>query len=152
MSRTRAIVLLVPYLAVLLYLTLVYHPALHPHDRLSLVPFRSVVHFWNKGGWPMAVNIVGNVGAFIPLGFLLPSLRSQSRRTGLKQAALGGAGISLAIEVLQYLQGRRVADVDDVILNLAGTVLGYLLFRAVASLARLRSLDRSRTDLVPRSL
>lgn len=146
--------LLVPYLVVLLYLTLVDHPALRPHpdDRLSLVPFRSVVHFWNKGGWPMAVNILGNLAVFAPLGFLLPSLRGQARRTSLTHAALAGGGVSLAIELLQYLEGRRVADVDDVILNLVGAVLGYGLFRAAVRIAGLRSVGRARTDLVPRSL
>ncbi len=36
-----------------------------------------------------------------------------------------GLGVSLLIEVLQGISGRRVADVDDVILNTLGGLMGY---------------------------
>ncbi len=37
-----------------------------------------------------------------------------------------GIVISVTIEVLQWLGAQRVADVDDVLLNTLGTILGYL--------------------------
>ena len=40
---------------------------------------------------------------------------------------LFGLSLSLAIEGGQYLSGRRVTDVDDLILNTLGTLLGYRL-------------------------
>ena len=44
------------------------------------------------------------------------------------------------IEVVQYGSGRRVADVDDLILNTAGGVLGYCILR-LSSSRRSRSGD-----------
>lgn len=134
MSRHRALALFVPYMAVLLYLTVVDAPTPgpDPNGRLRLVPLQSIAYFWHRGGQPLAVNIVGNLAAFVPLGLLLPALRGPSVVTTLGHAALAGGGVSLAIEAIQYMGGRRVADVDDVILNLAGAVLGYVGFRAWA--------------------
>jgi len=37
-----------------------------------------------------------------------------------------GLSLSLAIEGGQYLSGRRVTDVDDLILNTLGSLLGYV--------------------------
>ena len=37
--------------------------------------FETVAIYLRKGGWEMLVNIVGNLAAFVPLGFLWPSLR-----------------------------------------------------------------------------
>lgn len=46
-----------------------------------------------------------------------------------------GAGTSLVIEVLQYSLGRGQADVDDLICNILGAMLGYCLCMLFVSLA-----------------
>lgn len=71
------------------------------------------------------VNLAGNVLIFAPLGFFAPLLWKPLRRWW---AALGlSAAVSLLIEFLQLFLGRSV-DVDDLILNTLGGLLGYLLF------------------------
>lgn len=75
-------------------------------------------------------NTVLNVVLFVPLGMLLPFL--WRKYNTLKATALCGFGMSLAIELLQILT-YRATDVNDVIANTVGTVLGYILFRAVLS-------------------
>ena len=69
------------------------------------------------------VNFLGNLAAFVPMGWLLLGLLGR-RRLALRVAGLSLV-LSLIIEVLQGLSGRRVADVDDVILNTAGGLIGY---------------------------
>jgi glycopeptide antibiotics resistance protein len=126
LRRTLLFVLMVLYVLMMLDMTLRWYPENHP--AANLVPFRSMVHDVRVGGREFVVNFVGNLVAFMPLGVLLPSL--SVRWGSARRVALAGAIFSAAIESTQYLSGRRVADVDDVLLNTTGALLGYLVYRA----------------------
>ena len=124
MRRAIAAALLAGYLIFVFYLTLFAFP--HTGGGLNLTPFATIADDLRHGGHGLVVNFLGNLGVFIPLGLLVPYLRPGWASAG--RVALLGAGISLLIEWLQYASGRRVADVDDVILDTLGAVLGYLIF------------------------
>ena len=69
-------------------------------------------------------NLVGNVGVFVPCGLFLQTLRKSKRVwSGLLLILLTTA----AVEVLQFVLGVGALDVDDVILNFLGGVLGMML-------------------------
>jgi glycopeptide antibiotics resistance protein len=105
-----------------------------PIHGLNLIPFATIsVDLW-RGGHGLVVNVLGNLAAFVPLGFLVPILRPGWGSLG--RIAPIGAGLSLMIEALQYITGGRVADVDDVILDTLGAMLGYLAFAAWERLRR----------------
>jgi glycopeptide antibiotics resistance protein len=110
------------YIIFLLDIALLRFPATRPQP--NWIPFRSIIHDWRNGGWGFVVNFVGNLVAFLPIGMLPPLIRQ--RKTSLWQAALFSLAISFAIEAGQYVSGRRVPDVDDLILNTLGGALGYL--------------------------
>lgn len=139
--RKLLFVFLVGYLCTLFYLTLVFHTGqrVSGNDALNLAPFHTIAHYLREGGWEMRVNIAGNLLAFLPLGILLPLLRRDGTR--VRHVIIAGVGLSLAIELAQYVSGRRVADVDDVLLNALGAVLGFGLW-AVCHAARLHVRDR----------
>jgi glycopeptide antibiotics resistance protein len=73
-------------------------------------------------------NARGNVALFIPLGILLPLIW---RRLRFWNGLLIATAVSISIELLQYLSRgwgvNRLADVNDVILNVFGACLGLLL-------------------------
>lgn len=69
-------------------------------------------------------NIFGNVLLFLPFSVLLIAY-GQTDRKRIVAAALV---TSLSIEITQYLLSIGVADVDDILLNVAGAYLGLLLF------------------------
>lgn len=71
------------------------------------------------------INLGGNVLLFIPAGYLLPRLWKKQRNFIL--FLFSCAGLILAVEVLQLVSLLGSFDVDDVILNLSGMTLGYLL-------------------------
>lgn len=125
--RRLAIPLLGLYLLILLVLTLVLFPNDHPGP--NLIPFRSVLHDWRVGRRELLVNFLGNVIAFVPFGLLIPIARLQPTSWG--QAGLACASLSATIEAMQFLSGRRVADVDDVMLNAVGGLCGFALLRAL---------------------
>ena len=74
----------------------------------------------------MIRQLLLNIVMFIPLGFLLPVTAEKARkgRVTLSIVLLS----TLAIETLQYFLGRS-ADIDDVIMNTLGGVIGYGAFR-----------------------
>ena len=70
------------------------------------------------------VNFLGNLAVFMPIGFFVPLLWNKSNKGVI---AIGFCS-SFFIEFCQLFL-RRGTDVDDLILNTVGTVLGLLLYR-----------------------
>ena len=73
----------------------------------------------------MIAQLVLNVGMFIPLGLLLPM--SIKNANHIRTVSVTVLCVTVGIEVIQYFMGRS-ADIDDVIMNFLGGLLGYLLF------------------------
>ncbi len=121
MSRLIVAKLTVAYLIFLFGVTLggFYHPGAIP----NLVPFHTMEHDIRKGGWEFLINFVGNVVVTLPVGWIVPFFLG--RRCGVWKVTAAGMMLSSTIEILQGLSRRRVADVDDVILNTIGGLLGY---------------------------
>ena len=124
--RRVAAVLLVAYLALLLYLTIFISFSFGPGKKLNLRPFEMMVQDIRTGGAGLIINFFGNIAVFAPLGVLLPVVFG--RRWGLLRVTLAGMFLSLGIETTQWLCGFRVADIDDVILNTLGASIGYGVF------------------------
>lgn len=72
------------------------------------------------------VNIVGNILAFSPFGFFLPLLNKSYRKFYV--IAFLSILFSLIIESSQFLLKVGVFDVDDILMNSVGGILGYLAF------------------------
>lgn len=92
-------------------------------DQINLIPGQVF-----RGASVNNLNLIGNFVMFLPLGFLLPVVSKRFRV--LWKTMLGGAGLSILIEFSQLWNGRGT-DIDDVILNTMGSVVGY----AIALLA-----------------
>ena len=69
------------------------------------------------------VNLIGNILLFMPLGIVWPAVFPKLDTHWKVIAA--GVGLSLCIEVLQLPFYSRATDVDDLILNSLGYLLGY---------------------------
>lgn len=81
----------------------------------------------------IVMPIIGNILLFVPWGFLTFILFYTVDRPTLQTYVLTtifGLSLTLAIEAYQYFLPSRVADINDVIWNGAGTVLGALLGHA----------------------
>ncbi|MDR0943697.1 MAG: VanZ family protein [Ruminococcus sp.] len=70
-------------------------------------------------------NIAANTICFIPFGFILPLVSLQ--KTGVIITTLWGMLFSVIIEFLQYAFNLGLFDVDDIILNTVGVLIGYIL-------------------------
>lgn len=78
-------------------------------------------------------NVGGNIVMFMPLGFLVPVIWKDCKR--FKKILMIGFSVSLSIESLQFVENLlgvgfgRIIDIDDVICNVFGTILGYLIYK-----------------------
>jgi len=81
----------------------------------------------------MLIDLAGNVVVFLPLGLTLAlALRGRPAGRRLFLATLGGAGLSLIIELVQTAIPSRVTALDDWLLNAGGAFLGALAVCAVS--------------------
>ncbi len=96
-----------------------------PYHRLNLVPFNWLFDTWEMGFRAMITQVISNVIMFVPLGFLLPIVFKTFR--SLLKTTRSAFCFSFLIEVFQYFIGRS-CDIDDLILNTLGAVIGYGIF------------------------
>ncbi|MFI8448516.1 VanZ family protein [Streptomyces erythrochromogenes] len=86
-------------------------------------------------------HLLPNVVMFVPLGFLLPLLSHRlTRGSTVVACALASLGIELA-QLLQYIalgHGRAV-DINDLIANTLGGLLGYAALRTAQGTASTRA-------------
>ncbi|MNO46299.1 VanZ like family protein [compost metagenome] len=103
--------------------------------RYNLQPLRTIKLYFdldNGVSWPgRIINILGNVIVFAPFGFLLPLLK-KGLRSVLRLLLVSALGI-LFLETMQMLLRAGSLDIDDVLLNLAGVLTGYILLWSVSS-------------------
>ena len=119
--KSTATAMLAGWLIVILWLTLGILP--NPDAKVNLIPFRSILHDLYRLDHDFFLNFLGNLAAFLPLGFFLPFARTSRTTIGL--VIVLGIVISAFIEVTQYLSGQRVCDIDDILLNTLSAVAGY---------------------------
>jgi glycopeptide antibiotics resistance protein len=82
--------------------------------------------------WFLLVDVLGNIVVFIPLGIGVAGIFcGDNLWQTFRRAALGGFLVSLTIELTQLAIPSRATDIDDLIFNTLGTMLGAIMFIAV---------------------
>ena len=111
---------------------------------INLIPFASIAEYVSgssSGAGRVAfANVVGNALIFIPLGVYVSWLRP---RAPAWLTMLAVASVSVAVEIIQGVFGVGASDIDDVILNCLGGIIGILAFRLLAAILRQQSLVRT---------
>lgn len=74
-------------------------------------------------------NTILNIILFIPMGFLVPAIWKNYR--SIKTMFFMGLALSVCIEILQIFT-FRLTDIDDLITNTAGTVIGYYISKRLS--------------------
>lgn len=89
----------------------------------NFIPFKEIFRY-SIGSTKFMKNIFGNILLFVPFGFFSSYyLRHKKMITPVVLTLV----VSLTIEIVQYNIGR-VFDIDDIILNVVGGILGFLIF------------------------
>ena len=105
---------------------------LQVQQNMNLEPFHTIKLFWNvldreEYRRLAIINLGGNIGMFIPLGFFLPTLWKSLQKWW--RTWLATLLIMLGVELIQLFTLRGSFDVDDLILNLVGAAMGYIVYR-----------------------
>ena len=95
----------------------------------NLIPFKVLIEtykevFLNNNINYFIINFLGNIIMFIPFGFIIPLLWNISN----KKVIIIGFSISLFIEIMQLFLSRGT-DIDDLILNTIGVLVGLIIFK-----------------------
>lgn len=97
---------------------------------LNLVLFHSISRYWQSlkndpFHHASILNLWGNIVAFVPLGLLMPL--SLAGNLAYLRSLLTGLLLTLSIELTQLVLAVGVWDIDDILLNLTGVLVGLIL-------------------------
>ena len=99
----------------------------------NFLPFKTILSYLlgEKGLMIGGINIVGNIALLVPIGFLVPFVyRNMTWKKTFPLAVAAG----FAIEGMQAVLRVGIFDIDDVILNGVGVVVGYWAFTILAKM------------------
>ena len=93
----------------------------------NFVPFRTIIEYverYNNGFRNLSVvNLLGNFFLFTPMGMLLPCVFPKLNR--FWKVTLTVLGMVVAVEITQGLLRVGSVDIDDVLFNVIGAMIGY---------------------------
>lgn len=111
---------------------LVFDEAQMLPPRVNFIPFLYLFDYPKLS--EALLNLIGNTAMFIPLGIVWPSVFKNLNTP--KKVIAAGVGFSLCIEIFQLPFYDRVTDIDDLILNSIGFLVGYGIYVLVKYLKR----------------
>ncbi len=108
------------YLFLVISITLLSRPA-GSRVGIDLMPFATISSNLLNNRYPFE-----NILLFIPYGFIVPNFGAPFRKVYLCVGT--GLGFSLCVELIQLITKRGFFQLDDILTNAAGTVIGYVVF------------------------
>lgn len=108
----------------------------HRMERGNVVPFYEIKRAMEAGTNHGYLNVYGNIAIFMPFGLLIGML-GKGKMSTLAWVAIGALGLSLLLECMQAVFAIGAFDVDDILLNTCGGVLGWWSCRLPARIQHL---------------
>lgn len=99
----------------------------------NLIPFHEISRTIHEVSNHGLFNLIGNIAIFMPFGIFL-GLMARSNRISSVGVFLRSLGLSLCLESAQLLFAIGSFDVDDLMLNSSGGVMGFIAFKLCSSL------------------
>lgn len=146
-NKKRYVILFSIYMAFLLYFLffsdLFGRTVTYPDYRYNFKPFAEIIRYFNQVRHLslslFVINIFGNIIIFAPFGMLLPRIVTSwvtNKPIAFWGTTVNAAMFSLVVEFMQLVTKVGVFDVDDIILNTLGGMLGYGIYRLFRILDR----------------
>lgn len=96
----------------------------------NFIPFREMTRY-EVTSVLFLRNVIGNIALFIPFGFLITdTVYEKAKKCNIFITTLIGFITSLTTELIQMNIGRSF-DIDDIILNILGTILGWMIYHVL---------------------
>ena len=122
------------YLLAIIYLLCLFHVVTFQDSNYgtsNFTPFKEIFRY-DIGSHKFMRNVMGNIILFIPYGFLASYLLNNKKFSVITILTVIA---SLTIETVQYYIGR-VFDIDDIILNSLGAIIGFLIYVALNAIKK----------------
>ncbi len=94
---------------------------------VQYIPFATIKLVFDMGIGSFIYHVFGNMFWFVPLGFLTPMISKKFNE--IKGILILSFIFSFTIELFQFFFNSGVSDIDDIILNVLGSLLGYSCYR-----------------------
>ncbi|MCQ2579955.1 MAG: VanZ family protein [Treponemataceae bacterium] len=140
--------MLLVFIGIVVIVRIVYFPWHHVNGKIGTLKFDSskILPFWinfvpiihmfdSYDGWLM--NIIGNITMFIPIGIFWPLCFKELNSIG--KSTLAGIGFTLFIETSQLLFYERCTDIDDLLMNTTGYIIGTLIYFAIKKICKIKN-------------
>lgn len=92
----------------------------------NFIPFKEMFRY-KPGSFLFLKNVIGNMIMFMPYGFFISYFLKEEKKNTIIYLSII---VSLTIEVTQLIIGR-VFDVDDIMLNILGGLVGYYIYKFI---------------------
>lgn len=126
-KRVLVFCMLFCYVIIVIGATIFVRPGVYEHANLHL--FSSYIEAWNNYSKAYWRNIILNILMFVPIGFLLPLFSEIFKKF---YWSLGLSFLfTFGIEITQYMTKRGIFEVDDILNNFLGSVIGYCLIMSI---------------------
>ena len=117
------------YLFIVLDITLIDRSV--GQRRKMLEPFWEISQFLETKQYTYwLIQIFGNIFLLLPFGFVLPVIFEKFRSFRLTTGVC--LGFSLFIELTQYVTGRGLLELDDIMHNTVGGAMGFIIYEKIA--------------------
>ena len=98
---------------------------------INIIPFVEIMRY--KIGTPnFSLNVIGNILIFLPFGYFVSNYVKASK---ISHILFISVITSFTVELVQHYIGRSF-DIDDIILNVIGSVLGFFLYISLNAIAK----------------
>jgi len=123
------------YLLSIIYMWLLFEiltmTELNGSSGMNLTPFSEILRY-DFGTTMFNYNVLGNIIIFLPFGYLIGTYVNPKK---IWPVLITTLLTSTVIEFVQLKIGRSF-DIDDIILNLVGGLVGYLLYIGISAISR----------------
>lgn len=107
----------------LLLFQLLTNAELNTNSGFNLIPFTEILRY-DVGTHGFYLNVIGNILVFVPFGYFVSGY---VRATKISHILFISMITSATVEFVQHFIGRSF-DVDDILLNVTGAIIGFLLY------------------------
>lgn len=117
----------------------------------NLIPFKTILDYVSGNIYVskslVRDNILGNIIVFIPYGLYLQVLL---KNKSFSKSLLIVSVTSILIEIIQFIFNLGAADIDDIILNVCGGVIGIIGYKVLRKI--FHETDKTKTAVALTSL
>lgn len=125
MNKISYIIILILYL--IMFFNITIYSRFIKGFSYNLIPFKTISkYFYYIESHNIIINVIGNIIILMPVEYLIVKIFNINR---FKNNQIISISFSLLIELLQLITKSGVFDIDDIILNVLGMSIVYLIMR-----------------------